>query len=469
MPSASSPTVPRKTISLMVAGGTILMFMCSAVRHALFRSTGFDLGINDQVMYLISQGETAASTLLNLHHMGNHVAWVFYPMAIFYWLTPNVHWLFLIQAFSLAIGVLPTVLLAQQARLETSQAIALAWVYLLYPVVFNVNLFDFHPEVMALPLLLTAIYAARSEHILLFTASIIWILGCKDVLSLTVAAMGIWLLVFDKRRVCGAIALGLGITWFLTVTQWIIPSFSGLEHAALGRYSYLGESISEILTNLVLKPGLLLGHVFRIQTLEYLILLCAPIFWGLIPSNFLPLISAIPTLCLNILSQIDAQRDLVHQYSLPILPFLLIVLITNLQTTTAWLKNYKVVITWALIGFLVLAKYGYFFGRYLEALDTWSATRSAIAQVISSGGVLTDNYLAPHFTHRSIVHLVGYTGADTDLTSYEYVVLNLRHPWHESKDIVQVLAQRMSDEVEFKQIFAQDDVVVFARRAIASS
>jgi hypothetical protein len=53
--------------------------------------------------------------------------------------------------------------------------------------------------------------------------SIIFILGCKAVLLLTVAAMGIWLLVFEKRRIYGAIALIAGSSWFLIASLVIIP------------------------------------------------------------------------------------------------------------------------------------------------------------------------------------------------------------------------------------------------------
>jgi|AGSF01.1.fsa_nt_gi Predicted membrane protein len=49
---------------------------------------------------------------------------------------------------------------------------AVAAVYLLYPAVFNVNLFDFHPEVIAVPAFLAAIVAARLDKIL-------WFLRCN--------------------------------------------------------------------------------------------------------------------------------------------------------------------------------------------------------------------------------------------------------------------------------------------------
>ena len=59
-----------------------------------------------------------------------------------------------------------------------------------------------------------------------FCAAIVLVLSCKAVLSLTVAAMGLWLLCFDKKRNCGLIALFLGVGWFLVATQAVIPYFN---------------------------------------------------------------------------------------------------------------------------------------------------------------------------------------------------------------------------------------------------
>ena len=91
-------------IFLMVAIAIVVLFVASSIRHILFQSTAFELGIYDQVVYLISQGEPPISSFLNIHHMGNHAAWAVYPLGILYWMYPSVYWLFLVQAISLAVG-----------------------------------------------------------------------------------------------------------------------------------------------------------------------------------------------------------------------------------------------------------------------------------------------------------------------------------------------------------------------------
>jgi hypothetical protein len=82
---------------------------------------------------------------------------------------------------------------------------------------------------------LGAILAARWGQIGWFCLAILIVLACKEVLSLTVVAMGIWLLVFEKKHWCGAIAIFAGISWFLISTQVI------REHPLLEDLQNLGS------------------------------------------------------------------------------------------------------------------------------------------------------------------------------------------------------------------------------------
>jgi len=142
----------------MTGISALVLFACSSIRHTLYQSGVLDLGIYDQVVYLISQGQPPISSFLGFHHMGNHAAWAVYPLALLYKIYPSAYWLLAVQAVSLALGAVPTYYLALQAGLKESQAVAMAAVYLLYPLIFNVNLFEFHPEVMAIPVFLGVVW-----------------------------------------------------------------------------------------------------------------------------------------------------------------------------------------------------------------------------------------------------------------------------------------------------------------------
>lgn len=486
-PTPSSDKFPPSPVIWMIAATIALFWICSSLRHAIFQSTGYDLGIYDQVTYLISQGQPAVSSILGFHHLGNHGAWAVYPLGLLYKIYPSVYLLLLVQAIALALGIWPAWSLARLAGLSQRLSLAIAGVYILYPVVFNINLFDFHPEVMALPVLLAAVLAARLGRIFGFTVAILWVLGCKAVLSLTIIALGFWLFLFEKRRVCGAIALFLGVAWFAIVTQMIIPTFSGREVEGVWRYTYLGNSVLEIIVNIILKPNLVLGRLISMSTVDYLYQLFFPVVWWLSPLSLISLIPAIPTILINSLSDVGFQRSLAFQYSIPILPFLVLAVISSLEQQgnslgSLILKLWKrikrptdlqksisfwdqtqlpfFIVIWSLIVFLMFGKYGRFW-VYFSRLDTWKATQEAIAQVQPQGNVLTDNRLAPHFTHRRVVKLLSQVEANPDLTEFEYIVLNLRHPWPDTIEIGQTIASQLGTDSQFQTLYQQDDVVVF--------
>lgn len=450
-------------LTWMIGATALILFLSSSLRHALFNSTGWDLGIYDQVVYLISQGKQPFSSFLQMHHLGNHAAWSVYALALLYKIYPSVYWLLLVQAVALSLGALPIWHLARLAGLRQGQALAMSAVYLLYPVVYNTNLFDFHPEVMGVPVLIGAILAACLGRVLWFTLAILFVLGCKAVLSLTVTAVGFWLLVFEKKRVCGAIALIAGIGWFIIVTQLVIPGFSGEEAAAVSRYSYLGDSVLEIVKNLFLKPGPILKVVFSLDNLKYLILLFAPVIWGLSPQNLTPLVPAIPALALNLLADYQPQKDIVAQYSLPIVPFLVLAVIATLADGRGWLRKPRWIVLWSLIFFLGLARWSYFFTKYLPTIDTWQANREAIALIQTQGGVYTTNEIAPHLSERPLIERT-VTTEPHDLTKFDYVLLNKRHPGtNSSKEFAAQLVEQLQRMPQFKLRYQRDDVYLFQK------
>jgi uncharacterized membrane protein len=451
-------------ISGIIFAGTIL-FICSSLRHWLYQSHGYDLGWFDQAVYLLSTGQNPIVSFGGFHILGDHAAIIFYPIALFYKIYPSVHWLFAIQAVTLAGAGLPLYYLSLQSGLNRSQAITIVFAYLLYPLVFNKSLFDFHAEVIAIPCFFTAVLTARSKQTVAFILAIIGILSCKAVLSLTVIAMGVWLLFCDRSRTYGAIAICLGLAWFIISSQYIIPAFSGTEPAAVSRYSYLGGSIGEIARNLIFKPDLVLGKIFSPDTLEYIAFLCLPVLWGLSPRHLAPLMSTIPMLMMNILSTASTQRNLVHQYSIPILPFLFLAIIEAVAADRGFLKTRRNILIWSAIAFILLSKVGYFWSTYLSSLDTNAATTIAIGKIRDSGAVLTTGEISPHLTHRPVIKLTFTENAAIDLQPFKYVLLNERHPgWNSNLATVQNIRSRVETSQNFHLKYKQDDVYLFVAK-----
>ncbi len=445
----------------------LALFVCSSLRHGLFKSTAMDLGFFDQALYLISRGQPPIISFWGHHVLGGHGDYSLYLLAGFYRLWPDVHWLLAIQALALALGGVMVAALARQQGMTLATGRGLALAFWCYPLVFNVNLFDFHPEVMAVPALLAAIWLARAGGTLLgFTGLLLFVLGCKAVLSLTVAAMGLWLLLFEKRPRYGGLALGLGGVWFVVVTQVVIPHFRPDGVEALFRYDYLGESLGEILLNLVRQPQLFWGKLFSGESFVYVGLVLLPIVWGLSWRQLAPFLGLLPTLGLNLLAEHPLQRTLEHQYAVPLLPFLFVAVVDTLAVQGGLWRHLgnRGMMVWSLTALLVLGNPNKLL-RGFEGLETWQATREAIALVPGEAAVLTDNYLAPHLTHRQTLLLLGHPSPlPLDLDQPEYVVLNTRYPWKATEELARGLVLHFLRDPQFEVRYQQYEVFVFGRR-----
>ncbi|BDA39356.1 DUF2079 domain-containing protein [Candidatus Atelocyanobacterium thalassae] len=447
---------------LIISISFFILFGCSSLRHSLYQSNALDLGWFDQTFYLISQGIEPIVSFSDNHILGDHAAIILYPLSLFYVVYPDLHWLLIIQSFALSITILPLWKLAKQANLSDNSSLIVVLIYLLYPLTFNVNLFDFHTEIIALPAIVWSILAAKLNFRLQFMFSIILILSCKAVLSLTVTGIGFWLFFNERKREYGIFALFTGIVWFILATQFIIPQFNNGEVAAVGRYSFLGNSVFSIVTNLFTNPKIIFDHIWNLPNLEYIFLLFIPIIWYLNLHHFNVLIPAIPSLLLNLLTDYQPQKDLIHQYSVPIIPFLLLLVITSMQYKKKIAIFTRYTLIWSLFSFLALAKYDFFISKYTKQMGSLSAMKEAIELIPPEVKVLTSPQFAPHLSHRSIIKLAINDQKPIDIDNFDNILLNMRYPgWRNSRYTIDDLVKELKNNLNFKLEYSHKDVVLF--------
>ena len=130
----------------LVAIASLILLGFSSLQLWLFRA-GNDLGFFDQLVYLLSRGQTPISTLLEgVHLVGDHGAIILYPLALLYVIYPSVYWLLTVQAIALSSGAIPIYALSRESGLSVKYAKAIALCYVLYPAIFNINFYTKKPK-----------------------------------------------------------------------------------------------------------------------------------------------------------------------------------------------------------------------------------------------------------------------------------------------------------------------------------
>jgi uncharacterized membrane protein len=451
-------------IRVLFAGAAATLFLLTSARHALFLSTSHDLGFFDQAVYLISTLHTPVVSFLGSHVLGDHAAVILYAIAPFYRIWPDVHWLLAVQAAALAAGVFPISRLAKDAGLDEKDSLTLAGIYLASPFLFNANLFDFHPEVIAVPALLGAVLAARRRNLLTFAALVVVSLACKEIIGLTVLALGLWLGLGERRRTEGAVAVVLGSAWFLVATFWVIPHFAGHRASGFDRYGYLGHDLPNMVLNVVANPWLLGSRFCSLNTLVYLVRIAFPFAWSLRWGCLAPLFGALPTILLNVLANYGGQRNLEFQYTLPILPFLMLTAIKSRSSGRSWLRSRRALLWWAGAAFLLLGNVRAPVSRALKSLPTAGAMAEAVRLVDGPGAVLTTAEAAPHLTHRATVVDTDISAPPATLDAFNYILLNVRRPgWRSNATFAAQLVRRAEENRAFVRRYAKNGVYLFTR------
>lgn len=472
----------------LIAIASVIFILTSSYRWAVFRA-GTDLGFFDQLMFLLSQGFSPISSILEgVHLIGDHGALVLYPVSLLYTIEPNVHWLFALQAFSLAVGTIPIYALSLQSGLGVNWARTLAVCYVLSPGLFNINFYtEFRTETIAIPALLWIIWAFKSDYPKEIARkrgvsrrrryrqgifAIFLVLSCKEAMSITMVGLGFWLWFKQKQFISGLICIFGSIVWFLVAATYVIPNFrGGFQMAGTWHYGSIGNSLPEIAGKIITQPQLLLTRAILPDRLFYYLLLLLPMIIGLHWRKIGAIIPALPMLALNVLADYSGQRDLIHHYSLVIIPFLYVWLIESLGymkrfNYRPWLSR-RLLIIWASVAFLALGKYSYFWTRYLPLQENAQYVNAAISLIEPDDRVLTTGFIAPHLSQRPMIKLLEGEWDLARMEQYDLdtVLIAMKHLSAATPEANAIATRTLlSNATEFNLVYHQQDVFLFQKK-----
>jgi len=439
----------------------IVFFLSASYRHLTLSSSAFDLGIFDQAIYLISKGEAPISSYLGFHIIGDHASWIFYPLSLLYRLFPSVFWLFAVQSLSLAAGGPIVYLIAQSYRLSNADARLMAFIYFLYPVVINASVSDFHPEIIAIPFTLLAIYAQRRGNLLIVLLSVGVILACKQALALTCIGLGAYFVIRRDYKT-GSLVMVLSGLYLVAVVAVVTPMFGGgvVKHNWIGRFfSYLGDSKEDVMTTILFNPGVWVRHLLSIENFFYLFLLFLPVLFVSNVKALPELVGAVPALLLNLLSDHPNHKGLMLHYSLPIVPFMVLFAISSRSYGFPRVKN-QLLLLWAAACVFGLTKFVRIMTDH-SSFERIGEARRVLRMIPAGAATLAPINLAPHLSHRKVIGKRLHSDGEVFMSStfmrhYQYILIN---GLDSRKD--RSLQKRLKADPAFEQLYQSPEFMLF--------
>ena len=304
-----SPARAPVILAILIATYFVGWSAVSFLRHYHFHS-GYDLAIMDQVVWNTSQGRLLARSIEKgvTNDLGDHVRPHLAALSLLYLFIPSPYVLLTYQSLVLALSALPLYLLARRKFNSPAIGLLAAFCLLAYPPLGFLNRYDFHSEVLSIPLLIFAyerIDAGDLKSASLFMALTLF---TKENLGVTIAALGIMAVLYYKHWRFGLTWALVGVAYSAVTLLVVIPAFRGEASDTLTRYHWLGNTPSEMIWAMMTQPGMVLQKIFAVKHIITMIQLIAPL--AFLPLLGLPaLIPALPTLVYNFFGGVVVTSD----------------------------------------------------------------------------------------------------------------------------------------------------------------
>ncbi len=229
-------------VGCIVAWYALVLGTTTVGMHRDYRSYGFDLGIYDQGLWLLSRFHEPFVTVMGRNLFGDHSSIMLLPLVPFYALGAGPNFLVIIQTLALAATAIPVYLIGRHFLPQPWMAVLASTTVLLYPTLAWTNLEQFHPDALAAPVLAGAVLAMLNDKWRWFVACCVVLCLIKEDMVLVVAPLGVMCALFHNRRVGWSVVAG-SVAWTIlalislrwlngvgSLNSWRIPfgGFGGL-------------------------------------------------------------------------------------------------------------------------------------------------------------------------------------------------------------------------------------------------
>ncbi len=299
----------------MVGAGVYAVVLSAvSVAQYLTYTTGFDHAIFSQYVWLLGHGENPFNTVNGRFLLGDHVEPGLALLSPLGALGGIAIGLLVLQSIALAAVAPILYVLGRRVGVDPwlSSVVPLLW--LVSPAVVRPNLWEFHPETLAAPLVALSALAAVTGYWRWFLA--LTVIACTFREDVALLYVGAGALLFHHGRRRAGIALSAAATlWYVIAVFAVLPAFGPVLREDYGpRFAgQRGDSGLDVLRFAVTTPSQFVAETFDLTNLGILAILvlttaglcCLAPRWLVVPA---------PLLLLNVVSRYDPQHTLKHQY-----------------------------------------------------------------------------------------------------------------------------------------------------------
>lgn len=424
-------------IFVSVCAAVFFTVFCSAVtvsRYLAYRTPAFDFGIFAQAFYSLKEHLIPLTTCergYELSHFAVHLSPVFYLALPIYAIFPRPETVQIIQALSLALGVIPLWLTAKHLGLTNKVTALFCVLYCFHPALMGGCMYDFHENCFLPVMILWTVYFAEKNKLL--PALLFALLTCsvKEDAAVYIAFLGLFLLFSGRRKAVGVSITALAVAYFLIACAYLNAQGLGIM---TWRYNHISDdgSLIGVIATAIKDPFKVIKECFSAEKFQFAVMMLLPL--GLLPlftkkiSHYI-LFGGL--LLVNLMPNWQYQYSLDFQYVFGTLALLIYAALVNYSeladTARRSLASFACAACILAASARMPSQMNYV--KYLDELsEEIEVLDEAMTYIPEGASVASTTFLLAHLSNRDVVYEIGNTYDISDkLDGVEYLVIDLRY------------------------------------------
>lgn len=441
--------IDKKKTNIIVAIVGILLFafvgIITVYRYLTYSNSTFDFGIFTQMYENMKQTGSISTTLERnrvLSHFGVHFSPIFYIALPIYFIFPSPVTVQLIQAFMVALPVIPIVLISRKYKLSNWMTVGAVLLYALYPATAGGTLYDIHENCFLTFLILMAIWAIEKKKNILTAIMVLLVFFVKEDAPVYIMVLGTFYLFSRKDKKRGLILMVTSAIYFIIATSVVKSYGLGIMDNRFSNLFYdQQKGLSQLIRTVLVNPGYVISQIVAnydangLEKIGYILLMFVPMAAVIFRNGkkYSRFILISPVIVINLLTLYVYQHDITFQYNFGSIALMMYLVIMNMADLKP--KKAKVAISVAVIcaGVMFMGsmapRLNYYTSKYSQDKATYEKINIALSAVPKNASVCASGFFTPHLKNLEM-----YDQNHLEETKYtDYLVIDERYTDEKSK------------------------------------
>ncbi len=433
----------KKETWIVVAVIGVLLFafigVVTVYRYLTYSNSTFDFGIFAQMYEYMKQKGTISTTVERnklLSHFAVHFSPIFYIALPIYFIFDNAITVQLIQAFMVAIPVIPILLLCKHHKLSNQMAIAVSLIYALYPATAGGTFYDIHENCFLTFFLLLTIYFVEKKKDIPAIICMLLVFFVKEDAAAYIMIVGAYFLFSRRDKKRGIIMIILSAIYFVVALSVVNSYGLGvLDNRFANLYADPNGGLGQVFKTIIANPAYVFAQMISnadatgMDKIQYLLLMIVPMATMLFATGkkYSRYILMAPFLVFNVFTTYLYLHDVGFQYNFGVIALFMYLSIMNISEMdykkARTVAGISVICTSIMFLGTTYPRINYYGEKYSTDKAKIEKINKGIEMVPRTASVAVSGFFMPHLSKNLDVYDQTYL---EEVKETEYLVVDER-------------------------------------------